>query len=300
MESMSNESLSRIASHSMRLKTASFIFSLVCVCPVSSAARCHSQEPGTASSHFSATSDIRLDTPKSTTATWVNAVNKRDWREEYNCYTGTQQARFAYQVMVSTRELKDSHDLSIELSRIFQNYSFPSSLLDKFPSTRMDLSNLHDQNLIQSAIDSQNEKRQEQLDLWEREIQPWDIDWSSMIGDLQPLLTRSYQRHKHDNHPSSTGIAHHLSCHRFVTPSNLKIVGKHAEGRVVAIVCDPTKVADEDADGREPSELKVIPAWIDRGIQKLPIVEPRVKRPAEKISLVREREGWKLDLVPFR
>ena len=78
--------------------------------------------------------------------------------------------------MVSTRELSDSQDLTIELSRTLQSYRFASKLLDEFPSTRMDLSSLHDPKSKQSAIKEQNEKRQEQLIRWEREIQPLDTD----------------------------------------------------------------------------------------------------------------------------
>ena len=296
MELRSNWSLSRAARHLMLFRLFSFVF----VIRFCGSTPCRSQEPDTASPRFSTTADSRFDTPQSTTAHWVKAVNKHDWREEYNCYTGMQQAKFTYQLMVSTRELSDSPDLAIELSRIFQRYSFASKLLDDFPSTRLDLSNLHDPNSMQSVIEEQVKKRQEQLVRWKREIQPLDIDWAGMIGDLQPLLIRSYQRHRHDVHPSSTGIARHLYYHRFHGPLNLEIVGDRANGSVIPIVFGPDVVFDEARDTREANGLKKISVWFDRSMQKLDFVERRVKRSPEKIGLVREVEGWKIDLVPFR
>ena len=284
----------------MSLKLIHIAVSLAFMLPLSSTTPCRSQESDTASSRSSTNADIRFYTPQATVTHWVQSVNKRNWREEYNCYTGTQQANFTYKVMVSTRELSDSQDLTIELSRTLQSYSFASKLLDEFPSTRMDLSNLHDPKSKQSAIEEQNEKRQEQLIRWEREIQPLDIDWAGMIEDLQPLMIQNYQRHELDIHPSQTGIAHHLHYHRFDPPSSIKVVGNRAEGTIIAVVCDPDIMVDKDADEREPKGLKAISSWLDRGIQKLPFRERRVKRSPEKLSLVREVEGWKIDSVPYR
>jgi len=244
--------------------------------------------------------DNRFDTPQFTIAHWVKAVNQHDWREEDNCYTGMQRAKFTYQLMVSTRELSDSQDLTIELSRTFQRYSFVSTLLDEFPSTRLDLSDLHDPISKQSAIEEQDKKRQEQLIRWERNIQPLDIDWAGIIGELQPLLIRSYQRHRHDVHPSSTGITFHLYYHRFHGPLNLEIDGDRATGAVIPIVCDPDMVVDEDSDTRKANGLENVSSWFNQSIKKLPFVERRVKRSPQKISLVREMEGWKIDSVPFR
>ncbi len=276
------------------------LFSLACALYFSRSTHCHSQEAGTRAFRFSTKADNRFDTPQSTTAHWVKAVNEHDWREEYNCYTGTQQAKFTYQVVLSTRELSDSHDLNIELTQTFRRYSFAASLLDGFPSTRLVLMNVLDQKLEQSLIEEQHKKRQEQLIRWEREIQPLNIDWAGMIGDLQPLLIRSYRHHRDDGHASSTGIVRHLYYHHFDGPSSLEIVGNRANGSVIAIGCGPDIVVDEDTDTGEPNGLKIVSAGLGRQIQKLPFFERRVKRSPEKIGLVRESEGWKIDLVPFR
>ena len=296
MEFTSNWSLTSAAQRWMLFTLYSLVF-FHCFCGNT---HCLSQESDIGSSRFSTTTSNQFLTPQSTTAHWVKAVNKPDWREEYNCYTGMQQAKFTYQLMVSTRELSDSPDLAIELSRIFQKYSFASKLLDDFPSTRLDLSNLHDPISKQSSIEEQDQKRQEQLIRWEREIQPLDIDWAGMIGDLQSLLIRSYQRHRHDIHPSSTGIARHLYSHRFHGPLNLEIVGDRANGSVIPIVFDPDRLVDEAKDIREANGLKKVSIWFDRSKQKLAFLERRVKRSPEKICLVRETEGWKIDLVAFR
>jgi hypothetical protein len=202
--------------------------------------------------------------------------------------------------MICTRELSDSQDLSMELNRILQRYCFPANLLDDFQILRLDVSHLNDPKLKEAAYETQNKKRQELLQRWEHEVQPLNIDWAGMIGELQPLFIRSYERHKHGIHPSSSGIAHHLSFHRFKRPSNLKVVGNRAEGSIVAIVSDPNVVVIDDAFVLEPSGLGVVSSWFERGVEYLPFVDRRIKRTAEKIGLVKELDGWKIDLVPFR
>lgn len=256
-----------------------------------------SLKPDTAASQTSTLADNRFHTPQATAAHWMQSVNKQDWRQEYDCYTGMQQAKFTYQVMLSTRELSDSQDLSISLRQILQRFRFPLSLLDEFPSQRLDLS---DPNEKQAAIDGQAEKRRVQLARWKREVQPLQIDWARMMAELQPLLMESHQRHLRDMHPSTTGIAHHLAYHFFERTSNLKAYGNRAQGTIVGIVRDPDVMSGEGARLRESGGLETIRAFMDRTCQNLSILERRVKRAPESIFLVREAEGWKIDSVPFR
>lgn len=302
MESSFIGALSRAALYSKALKPIAIAVAIAIATLhlFSSKSPCQAQKPDTTtSSRFSTTSGVRFATPESTTAHWVMAVNQQDWREEYVCYAGAQQSKFTYQVMVSTRELSDSQDLSIELNRILQRYRFPANLVDDFQLTRLDVSHLNDPKLKDAAYEIQNEKRQESLKRWEHEVQPLNIDWASMIGELQPLFIRSYERHKHGIHPSSTGIAHHLHFHRFKRPSSLKVAGNRAEGSIIAIICDPDVVIN-DAFVPEPRGLGMISNWFDRGVELLPFVDRRAKRTAEKIGLVEGLDGWKIDLVPFR
>lgn len=296
MESQKNWSLSRAPQPLSLFAHGSLVF-LICFC---GRTPCRSQEPEAASLRTSTTADHRFETPQSTTAHWVKAVNKHDWREEYVCYTGMQQAKFTYQLMVSTRELSDSEDLAAELSRILQRHRFASTLFDSFPSTRLDLSDLDDPILQQSAVEEQDRKRQEQIARWEREIQPLDMDWAGMIADLQPLFVRSYQRHRNDLHPSSGGFAYHLCYHSFQGPSNFEIVGDHASGFVTPIVSDPAIVVDEAEVPREANGLGKVTAWFERGVQKLPVAQRRARRSPAKIGLLREMDGWKIHSVPFR
>lgn len=199
--------------------------------------------------------------------------------------------------MVSTRELSDAQDLSVELGRILQKYRFPSSLLDKFPSTRLDLSNLSDPLLIQEALERQNEQRQEQIARWERNVQPSDTDWAGMIEDLQPLLSLSDQRNREGLHPSSTGIMRQLSYHRFDGPSKLKVNGDHAYGLVTTFVDDEDVKSEIHAEAIGPGKFF---AWAKGRLRKTSLPQGRIRQSMEKISLVRESEGWELDSVPFR
>ena len=300
MESTSIRDLLKAALNAVPYRTFSIVVAFAFVHLFVGTERGLAQPSETTPSRLTKIADVRFATPDSTTAFWTEAVNNQNWREEYDCYTGAQQAKFTYQVMVSTRELSDSQDLSIELGKVLRKHRFPPGLLDEFPSTRMDLSHLSDQEQIQSAIARQNEKRQKQLDRWEREVQPLDIDWAGMIGDLQPLFFLSYQRHKDGVHPSSNGIARHLSYHRFNDPSNLEIEGIHANGSVIAFARNEDAVVDEDKDEGDLNRSRKLFSWLDRRFQKVLFTERRVTRPAEKVSLVREAEGWKIEVVPFR
>jgi hypothetical protein len=284
----------------MLLKLFPIVVCLVLVLRLNGTNLCCAQQPDSASAQTSTRADKRFETPQATADYWVRAVKKHNWREEYACYAGAQQAKFTLQVMISTRELNDSHDLAIELERILQKFSFPSNMLDDFPSLRVDLSNLSDPCEIQSGIDDRNEKRQLQLIRWQREVQPLNIDWGRMIGELQPLFTESYKRHLHDLHPSNTGIAHHLGFHLFDRASIVIVDGNLAHGSIVAIVRDPNVLVDSDVGGPEPKGLTTSSTFWDRCFQFTLIRPRRVKRPPEEIRLVRQADGWKIDSVPFR
>lgn len=235
----------------------------------------------------------RFRTPQSTADRWVDAVNKQDWREEYECYSGAQQAAFTYHLMLSTRELGDAPDLAIKLGPILARHRFPGHVLDEFPSHRLDLSALTDPKEIELAIQSQSEKRRTQLLRWEREIQPLNIDWPGLIEDLQPLLTESYRRHPHGVHPSATGIAHYLGFHQFDPVSSIEEAGNRAKGAVVAIVRDPDWVSEPDAIDPKP--------WRRNGLSRFFGQDKRhIKRAPKIIELVQQADGWKIEAAPFR
>jgi hypothetical protein len=237
--------------------------------------------------------EYRFRTPQSTAAHWVDAVNKQDWREEYECYAGAQQAAFTYHLMLSTRELGDDPDLAIKLGPILARHRFPHDVLDEFPSHRLDLSALTDPKEIEAAIQGQLEKRRTQLLRWEREVQSLNVNWPGLVEDLQPLLTESYRRHQHGVHPSATGIAHHLGFHQFDPASTIEENGNRADGSVVAIVRDPDWIAEPGVIDPKPWRLNVIPRFFGQG-------KSHIKRAPKKIELVKQADGWKLEAAPFR
>lgn len=239
----------------------------------------------------------RFRTPQDTVTFWVKAVNGCRWGEEYECYTGDQQAKFTLQVIISTHELSDSRELSDELHRILESYRFPMRALDEYPSLRRDLSQFRDDSEIQKAINQQNEKRQLQLARWKQDIQPLAIDWARMMDALHPLLTKTYKRHLHELHPSSTGIVHHLNYHRFVRESIDEIDGTVAHGSVVPVIRDAKSMVNDDRFGQESTKLQSL---LDHARWILRIRKRHGERSPEKIRLVKVDEGWKLDTVPFR
>lgn len=235
----------------------------------------------------------RFRTPQSTADHWIDAVNKQDWREEYECYAGAQQAAFTYHLMLSTRELGEDRDLAIQLEPILSRHRFPHAVLEEFPSHRLDLSALTDPKEIEAAIQGQHERRRTQLLRWEREVQPLNVNWPGLVEDLQPLFTESYRRHQHGVHPSATGIAHHLGFHQFDPPSTIEEDGNRAEGAVVALVRDPDGVADPGVIDPKPWRRNGIPRLFGRG-------KRHIKRAPQKIELVKQADGWKIEAAPFR
>lgn len=261
---------------------------------------CNAQVPKSVPTQAVASTAKRFASPQATAGRFVTAVNNQNWRDEYECYSAAQQSRFTYFVLLSTRELNESQDLLPELQSILQGHSFPLELLDRFPSQRLDLSNIVDQDEIQLAIQDQQEKTRKQQELWAREVQPMNINWAKLIEQLQPLLVENYRRHSKDSLVVQTGIAHHLGFHRFDRVSKIVLSGNRAEGSVVAIISDPKIEMEESVRGSANQGTARFATLVDRGLKNVGIRDKRVKRKPEKIAFVLEADDWKIDSVPFR
>lgn len=237
-------------------------------------------------------------TPQDTADRLVSAVNEGRWRDEYECYAGSQQARFTYLVLACTRDVSDSPDLTAQVASVLQKFHFPANLLEHFASESLDLSAISDPHEIQLKIEEQQEKREARLELWECDVQPLSIDWAGLIEELQPLLIENYQRHLNSGHPSQTGVVHHLDYHLFETVSDIKVDGTRAEGALIALVRDPTAYQDDDFPGM-PRKMMVSETL--RDIYKtVTLAERRIRRDPERIEFVKEGDQWKVISVPFR
>ncbi len=250
----------------------------------------------------SADKDNRFETPEATIRTFRNAVKHRRWRDEYECYTGTQQAQFTYHLMVSTREISDSKDLAPKVARLFQDFQIPSGLLNRFPSMRVDLgANLDDQQ-IQAVLDAQASERKLRMERWQQEVQPLNIDWAGLIDELQPIFLKNYARHKNTHHPSQSGIVSHLDYHTFDAVKDLEIRHDTAKGMIVARLRDTNAlVQDEVASGTWNPTSHGKSALANLKDRLLPVsLRAHTEREASEISFIRQPDGWKIAMVSFR
>lgn len=277
----------------LHLATTFLVFIMNCSVPQN----CFAQvENKTASGE----SPLQFDNPQELAKHWMTAVNRNDWREEYHCYAGTQQAQFTYHIMISVREFSDAKDLSDKCDLVFRHFSFPTEVLDRFTSLRTDLSDITDQNQIAAVIKKIQELRKEQLTRWQREVQPMNVDWAGIIEQLQPLFTESYRRHAHDIHPSTNGIAHHLSYHRFELPLINRIEEKTAEGSVVAVIYDPNIVValDNKTSSQDPSPS--LTERLQSFAQTISFRKTGIRRSPERMTFTKVDDTWFISTVPFR
>jgi len=230
----------------------------------------------------------------------MNSVNQRDWRDEFSCYMGPQQAQFTYQILVSVREFSDAEDLAEQCDSILQEYKFPSSILDRFSSLRTDLSDITDPNEVQATLDRIRIRREEHLARWEREVQPMNLDWGGMLEQLQPLFRESHRRHSDDLHPSANGINYHLGYHRYELPSVTRVEETWAEGTVVAIICDPDIVTELDFTNSASSQPLSLADRMRSFFEAVRFTKRQIKRKPEKITFKKVDGTWRISVVPFR
>lgn len=253
---------------------------------------------GSALSTSTALHSRRLATPQATAGRLVEAVNGGNWRDEYECYTGSQQARFTYLVLAGTREVSDSPDLAADVATVLQKFRFPANLLDRFASQSLDLSGVSNPVEIERKSRAHRDQREARLELWARDVQPLNIDWAAMIGELQPLLVENYQGHLNSDHPSQTGIVRHLGYHLFETVTDVKVDGIRAAGSLVAIVRDPTVEQQDDFVG--PSRGMAVSESLRDIYRLVTFADRRLRRDAERIEFLKEGDQWKVTAVPFR
>lgn len=258
------------------------------------------QEYDTSSLKTALMAGRELGSAQATISRWKKGVNSQDWREEYECYSGVQQAKFSYQIMICTRELRDAQDLSEKLKLILHRFRFSEALLDEYPSMRLDLSHRSDPEEIQAVINDQKLVAQGQMERWEREVQVLDIDWAGMVEELQPLFTESCRRHSNDLHPSNTGIAHHLGYHRIDSASIVTVDANRASGTVVASLRDASTLIDDQTAADQPLGIKSALS-LSRPITLRMFFQKRhVKRPPREITLTSEHGKWTIDSAPYR
>jgi len=263
---------------------------------------CAQESRNSKPSHETKFSEKGFETPQATASRLIQAVNKQRWGDEYECYTGGQQARFTYRILVSTRELNDTPDLFAKKEGVLQRFQIPNSILERFPSLRSDLSNVSDPQQIQSALQDHQRQLQSRLELWQREVQPLNIEWAKLVEELQPIFVENFRLHEHEIlHPSQNGVVSHLGFHQFGRITKVQIDGDHAEGSLFAIVRDPEFTIEENTDEGEPFQKKngQLNAFFE-SLRKLASRETHIRRPPMRISFVRETAGWKIDLIPFR
>jgi hypothetical protein len=242
----------------------------------------------------------QFESPQELAKYWMRAVNRQNWREEYRCYTGSQQAHFTYNITISVREFSDTKDLSDRCHLILRKFNFPSQILNRFASVRTDLSDVTDPREQEAILERLRIRREEQLDQWEREIQPMNLDWAGLIEQLQPLFTESYRRHSHDIHPSSTGIARHLSYHRFNLPLLNRVDAGYAEGTVVAVISDPNVETELDTNTSTSNQPISLTDRIQSFVKAVGFRDRQVKRNPEKITFNKTDGGWRISSAPFR
>lgn len=282
--------------HSLRLLYMSSIL-VVVIMNCSIPHQCFSQEEReTTSSEL----PLQFDNPKELAKHWMTAVNRNDWREEYRCYTGTQQSQFTYHIMISVREFSDAKDLFDKCDLVFREFNFPTVVLERFASLRTDLSDITDDHEKEAVIKNIQDLRKEQLTRWEREVQSLNVNWAGIIARLQPLFTESHRRHLNDLHPSTNGIAHHLSYHRFELPSINRIEEKTAEGSVVAVISNPNVVVALDTNASSQDHLPSIAERFQSFVQTISFRRTGIRRSPTRMTFRKVGDTWFISTAPFR
>jgi hypothetical protein len=251
------------------------------------------------SKHISSNGVVALS-PEDIAIQWMQSVNEQNWRREYECYTGSQQAAFTHKIVVCSRELLGAEDFASDLNQILRRFNVPNDLLDKYPSLRLDLSNMTNRDEIALAVEKQSKLRRQQLLRWESEVQTLDVDWAGLIEELQPLFVESLQRHQNDDHPSSSGLAYSLGYYTLDEVRNISVVGNLAEGSAIAIIRDPKIMPGvemiEERTTR-PVSISSIGDWIS---ESLGFQKPVSRCLPEKITFKKVADGWRIDSAPFR
>lgn len=292
------ETPSRVGLNARRFAVCSFAALLVLVISPSSGCRFFTPISDSAVPPSTVLNTRRFATPQDTADRLVEAVNEGNWRDEYECYTGSQQARFSYFAMVCTRDVSDSPDLSAKVAKVLQKFQFPSELLERFAGQSLDLSGISDPQVVQLRMQEQQKRREARLELWECDVQPLSIDWAGLIGELQPLLIENYQRHLNSGHQSQTGMVHHFNYHLFERVSDIKVNGTRAEGTIVAIVRNP-EISQWDNFPDPPKEM-TIPERLKDIYLTVTLADRRLRRSPDRIEFVKEGDAWKVTSVPVR
>lgn len=244
----------------------------------------------------------RFHSPQSTIRQYRDAVLHRRWRDEFECYTDQLKSRFTCDVVLCTREMQDAADLSTQVKRTFEKFRVPEDLLERFPSLRLTRRPDQSEAEFDQAIQDQLRQRAHRLECWEREVYPQDIDWAGLIDALKPLYRENYRRHQgHDDHPSQNGLVFHLDYHTYDPAMDLRTTKDRSDGSIVARLRDPRIVVgmrnDLDVEARKAPSPGRRPR-----MARLEAAPSRggASRPAERISLVRLPDGWKIAAVPYR
>jgi hypothetical protein len=243
---------------------------------------------------------IQFESPQELAKYWMKAVNRQNWRDEYRCYSGTQQAQFTYNIFRSINEFSDTKDMSDQCDLILRQFNFPSQILGRFASLRTDLSGITNPQEMNAILERLRLSRKEQLQRWEREVQPLNLDWDGMIEQLQPLFIANYSRHSQDLHPSSTGIVHHLGYHRFELPSINRITEADAEGTVVAIIRDPNIETELDTNAQTSNQSISLTNRIQSFVQDAGFRGRQVKRKPAKLLFTKIDGAWRISTAPYR
>ncbi|AMV30705.1 hypothetical protein VN12_01220 [Pirellula sp. SH-Sr6A] len=200
--------------------------------------------------------------------------------------------------MVSTHDLLRDEKLAKEAGRIFLKYEFPSSVLDGILPHRIDSSHLTDPEEMREQHDSHLRSIRASIQRWEREIQPLDVRWEAMIGELQPILVTCYERYRTTDPHINMGIVFHLRYHRFVQSAVVEVQEHAARGTAVALLRDTHGLLDPDFKDSNPIRirssftalLKVNSAW----------AKSKARRTRIDLQFVKEGDDWKIESVPLR
>jgi hypothetical protein len=309
-ESSAIEAPARVLHCATGLTICPFAASLLLVISLSGCCRYYTRVADSFIARPSISNHNRFATPQDAADRLVRAINGRRWRDEYECYTGVQQARFTYLVIVHARELRDSQDLFLKFEQVLQNFQLPLDLLDRFPDQRLepseildlndisDLSHISDPAVIEIIIQGQDDS-QTKLERWQQEVQPLSIDWAQLIDELQPLFIENYRRHSRHSYLTEHGIVHYLDYHLFERASNIEVNGTRAEGSIVAIVRDPDVVQFGDDRQWEGSGATT---WdsLCYMLEGVACKDRRLRRAPERMEFIKEGDTWKVASVPFR
>lgn len=230
-----------------------------------------------------------LDSPSTTLNTFCTAVRKKDWEQEYRCYSDSLRSRFSYFLIRSIDELSDEQDVT-QVHQLILQHAIPEQAFADYPTMRSSNDTLSEEE-FQTELNSRLVK-------WQTDVYPKVKDWPKLISQLQPLLRKNFERHASDiTHRSQTGIVRHFDYHYFDRPKQLTLLDGKAEASVVAIVRDPDVFQDEQIieDNKIKSAREIMQVKLTQLLQG-----PNLRRPEQKILLILEEKEWRIDAVPYR